>query len=724
MWIDLMLKTDEAKAEAKKGADSISRSFDMKVIELKFSTLLKNAGQGPPGENSLAGLDLLLNYWWPSSRAKHLHDAAKVIMCSRSQSKTKAVISEVADTHLDNIVKYVEGQSSSMVDILVHYQNINMLHSKVAYKLLQVEAQYLESFKKNRFMGVGMGKAKREVYTREAAKLYLRAGNVESYCEIMCDLNEWDKALAVAPIVGQAYWKDLMKRKAQMCKAKHKENEGDAFKNTAASVEESEAYLIAGQEIDALVDMYRGLKDEDSAFLIASVASEGGYHSSKEMKSGERRPSTGSVGQSSPESNDVLFQPLRRKSLAPLTRPPGALVDNPQPPASPGILGTAKSHSKNLNPVNTSFRNTIFDIQTARGKKFRLDGDPITAASCKLSVNDVHGAVNALIMGCEFDLAAILGYYLLDREDPMTMSAFKCQIARLEVLGQYDLCASLFQIFGYQGSDEQVLHKLRRQLLQKPQPNMNGNSDLGDSPREGIGGEMIDLLRKKKFEECVVKFVNHVEKTFEKPSWSMEDDIDVLWKYVNCINCEHVELNLKKKFLCFVFMISCMKFMWMNQDWLCAHAYNVALELLELPHITIPKAFEIAFKLQVLTFLCQSSVGSVRLYGRQQLKKINIKDLDRDFESMVLKSVEEYAKGEYIPLPDTPTHAIIPSGSKLPSIEREQKSLMKTVIRSSQSVTLEDNISCISYGEAIAWLSVCAFSPLATGAILKLARVE
>ena len=124
----------------------------------------------------------------------------------------------------------------------------------------------------------------------------------------------------------------------------------------------------------------------------------------------------------------------------------------------------------------------------------------------------------------------------------------------------------------------------------------------------------------------------------------MEDDIDVLWKDVNCINCEHVELNLKKKFLCFVFMISCMKFMWMNQDWLCAHAYNVALELLELPHITIPKAFEIAFKLQVLNFLCQSSVGSVRLY--------------------------------------------------------------------------------FSYGEAIAWLSVCAFSPLATGAILKLARVE
>ena len=181
----------------------------MKLIEDKISKMGKDA--------TLAGLDLLLNYWWPSSRVNHLYEAAKVIMCSRSQSKTKSAINEVADSHLNNLVKHVESQSSQVLDILVHYQNSHMMHSKVAHKLLQVEAQYLETFKKDRFMGVGMGKAKKEVYTKEAAKLYLRAGNVQRYCEIMCDLDDWDKALAVAPMVGQAYWKDLMKRKARLC---------------------------------------------------------------------------------------------------------------------------------------------------------------------------------------------------------------------------------------------------------------------------------------------------------------------------------------------------------------------------------------------------------------------------------------------------------------------------------------------------------------------------
>ena len=54
-------------------------------------------------------------------------------------------------------------------------------------------------------------------------------------------------------------------------------------------------------------------------------------------------------------------------------------------------------------------------------------------------------------------------------------------------------------------------------------------------------------------------------------------------------------------------------------------------------------------------------------------------------------------------------------------VEKKQKSLFKSVVRSSESIKLEDELSAISYGEAIAWLSVCSFSPLATGAMLKLA---
>lgn len=709
MWLRLLC--NKSGSSEQKDVDSIARSFDMKLIEDKISKMGKDA--------TLAGLDLLLNYWWPSSRVNHLYEAAKVIMCSRSQSKTKSAINEVADSHLNNLVKHVESQSSQVLDILVHYQNSHMMHSKVAHKLLQVEAQYLETFKKDRFMGVGMGKAKKEVYTKEAAKLYLRAGNVQRYCEIMCDLDEWDKALAVAPMVGQAYWKDLMKRKARLCKSTHRENEGDAFKNSSATVKDSEPYLIAGQEINALISIYQGLKDDDAAFLIASVASEGGYSSDKEE--GE----DGAVAnQGSPESSDVLFQPLRRKSLAPLTKPPGGNL-TANPPGSPGVLGTAKSHSQTLNPINMNFRNTMYSIQASRGKKFRMDSDPISAACCRLSVNDMHGAINTLLLGCEFELAVILSYYMLDRDDPTTLCAFRMQALKLEALGRYDLCISLMEAFGYNETKELDLHNFRRQIAAKNQSIMNGDENCSQASKsvatsDGTVGEMRVLLYEKKYEECASKFLKHVEDVLRQPCWSMED-IDPVWVYANCISCDHMDVNLKKKFLCFLFLLASMKFMWRSLDSLCLCAYGAAVELLELPHISLPREVEISVRLQVLAFLAQSKNTRVKSQARQALKALPTNDLPEGLKDAVSQTVAEYATGEYVSNPDNQGHEVIPTGSTLPSIEKKQKSLFKSVVRSSESIKLEDELSAISYGEAIAWLSVCSFSPLATGAMLKLA---
>ena len=717
IWMKFVLnKTIDEKTEDLSHVSSIQRNFNLKAIEQLCSNL--SLADSEAVDASMPGLELLLDYWWPSSRVKHLFDAAKVILCSRSQSRTQAVISETAESHLNNLVKYVEGQSSSFIDILLHYQNVHMcMHSKVAFKLLQVEAQYLESFKRNKFMGVGMGKGKREIYTREAAKLYLRSGNIMSYCEIMCELEEWDKALALAPMVGQTYWKELMKRKAKACASTHHQNEGDAFKDTSATVQDSEAYLIAGHEIDSLVEMYRGLGDDESAFLIASVASEGGYGFDKQNDEDGKNPSS---MQGSPESQpvDILFQPLRRKSLAPLTRPPGAIQDNP--PDSPGILGTAKSHSKSHNPVHTNFRNTMYDIQSKNAKKYKADGDSITAACCRLSVNDVQGCINALLMGMEFELALILSYYLLEKDDPTSQSVVRLQIMKLEALGQFSLARGLFELFGSDCSSELEFHNLRKQLVMKNQPFMNGNSETQEKGGESVEEEMKALLHAQKHEKCASKFLEYVEKIFAKPFWSMEEDIDAIWKYANCISCDNIGVDLKKKFMCYIFLISSLKFMWRNQCYLCAHAYGIFLELVTLPHISFPRDFEVSMKLQLLNYLCQSSQPLVRSLGRMHMKELGGSQVPDSLRAIVAHSVEQFATGGYIPLPSSPDHRIVPSGSTLPTIEQTQKSLFKTFMRASQSLKLEDGINCISLGEAIAWKNVCNFSPLSTGKHLKL----
>lgn len=46
----------------------------------------------------------------------------------------------------------------------------------------------------------------------EAADYYLKSGNIQKYCEIMISLNEWERALAIAPGVSLKYWQKLMNK--------------------------------------------------------------------------------------------------------------------------------------------------------------------------------------------------------------------------------------------------------------------------------------------------------------------------------------------------------------------------------------------------------------------------------------------------------------------------------------------------------------------------------
>ena len=41
---------------------------------------------------------------------------------------------------------------------------------------------------------------------RQAAAIYARLGYLRQYCDIMVEVGEWDRALAVAPAVSVPYW--------------------------------------------------------------------------------------------------------------------------------------------------------------------------------------------------------------------------------------------------------------------------------------------------------------------------------------------------------------------------------------------------------------------------------------------------------------------------------------------------------------------------------------
>jgi hypothetical protein len=79
--------------------------------------------------------------------------------------------------------------------------------------------------------GAAVGSARKEDRLALAATLYLKLGQMEKYCEILAELGEWEKALAIAPSVSIGFWRDLASRYAEHL--------------TSSASTESEAYLVA-----------------------------------------------------------------------------------------------------------------------------------------------------------------------------------------------------------------------------------------------------------------------------------------------------------------------------------------------------------------------------------------------------------------------------------------------------------------------------------------------
>ncbi|KAG2385897.1 hypothetical protein C9374_003046 [Naegleria lovaniensis] len=98
---------------------------------------------------------------------------------------------------------------------------------------------------------------------RESAKQYLKIGKMKNYCEIMCEIGEWEKAIAVAPSVSLDYWRDLTARYAKTLS----ENEN----------EEVMPYYIATGEIDKLLNFCIRKNQLTDASIIARRDSEEGY---------------------------------------------------------------------------------------------------------------------------------------------------------------------------------------------------------------------------------------------------------------------------------------------------------------------------------------------------------------------------------------------------------------------------------------------------------------
>ena len=68
----------------------------------------------------------------------------------------------------------------------------------------------------------------------ESAKIYLKLGEFEYYCEALVKVDKWERALAFAPAVSYEYWQNLTQRYTE-----HLNNEEND--------EITGAYLVSGR---------------------------------------------------------------------------------------------------------------------------------------------------------------------------------------------------------------------------------------------------------------------------------------------------------------------------------------------------------------------------------------------------------------------------------------------------------------------------------------------
>ena len=133
-------------------------------------------------------------------------------------------------------------------------------HSTHLTRYKSSEAQTLET---SLNFGKLMGPRKKAEILQEVARIHMSLGNVEKYCEIMLQLDEWEKALAVAPAVSLEYWRLLSARYATRL--------------SRAEDEEASVYWMASQDVRVLCKWYMGHNQYNDAMLTVQVARENNF---------------------------------------------------------------------------------------------------------------------------------------------------------------------------------------------------------------------------------------------------------------------------------------------------------------------------------------------------------------------------------------------------------------------------------------------------------------
>eukprot|EP00605_Chrysophyceae_sp_TOSAG23-4_P000471 GSChrysophyteH1.ASY1.ANO1.530.1 assembled CDS len=193
---------------------------------------------------------------------------------------------------------------------------------------------------------------------RTAAKMFVRVGNYQKYCDIMIELGQYQEALAIAPCVSYEYWRELSALYAsEMCS-----------KNNDICV----PFFIGTGNESMAVDFYIRRNDLDGALITASKAE------SKSLISTVR-------SRTPPRTREVQVGSSRKSAFS-------------------TEINAATSSAMGLQEPKV----LVSKVSCAASDSWVSKGQPILAAAQHLSIGNVTDAINLLISCAEYELALAL----------------------------------------------------------------------------------------------------------------------------------------------------------------------------------------------------------------------------------------------------------------------------------------------------------------------------
>lgn len=170
----------------------------------------------------------------------------------------------------------------------------------------------------------------------------MRLGDIQQCCELLVKINDWQSALSIAPAVSLEYWRGLTGRAARWMMSENKNN------HDLASVE---PYFIASHNLPQLVAMLVDGNRMEEAMLLCKVEEDGGFDSAKALY--------------------LNVSGYEKRAEEQETQSNGS-----------ASLGT--------DIMMEGATDSLRDVVRLRGESLLKAGQPVLAACCHLSINDIH----------------------------------------------------------------------------------------------------------------------------------------------------------------------------------------------------------------------------------------------------------------------------------------------------------------------------------------------